>query len=167
MTVPGMVEKLNIQMNLGFTASNLYLYLSEWCSEHKLAGAAAFLRSQAQSNVTRMMRVFDFMKTAGAHPILNADKSSRPSCDSLEGLFATTLEAHLRLSGQAKALSLEARSHRDEKMLGFMTALEKELQQDAVLLQTICDQVRSARRSGLCIYQTDRLLINVVNNQIH
>ena len=107
------------------------------------------------------------MKKAGAHPILNADKSRPSSCDSLEGLFATTLEAHLRLSGQAKALSLEARSHRDEKTLRFLTSLEKELHQDSVLLQTIFEKVRSARRSGLCIYQTDRLLINVVNNQLH
>ncbi len=60
MTVPGMVQKLNVQMNMDFCASNLYLRLSEWCAEQKLTGTATFLRSQAQSSVTQMMRVFEF-----------------------------------------------------------------------------------------------------------
>lgn len=34
MAAVGMVNKLNNQMNLEFYASNLYLHLSEWCSEH-------------------------------------------------------------------------------------------------------------------------------------
>lgn len=167
MTVPGMVQKLNTQMNLGFTASNLYLRLSEWCCEHKLTGAAAFLRSQAQSNVTRMMRVFDYMKKAGAHPIVTANRSSPTPCDSLEELFARTLDAHQQLSAKIKELTQEARTLDDEGTLGFLKSLEKELQQEGVLLQTILDEVRSARRSGLCMHQTDRLLITVVNNQIH
>ena len=167
MTVPGMVQKLNTQMNLGFTASNLYLRLSEWCCEHKLTGAAAFLRTQAQANVNRMMRMFEFMKTAGAHPILKASKSSPPPCASLEELFSASLDAHRQLSEKASELLHEARAHRDESTLRFLISLEKELEQDGVLLQTILDEVRSARRSGLCMYQTDKLLINVVDNQVH
>ncbi|VFS66541.1 Probable ferritin-1 [Kluyvera cryocrescens] len=38
MAVSGMVQKLNAQMNLEFYASNHYLRLSEWCSEHRLNG---------------------------------------------------------------------------------------------------------------------------------
>lgn len=43
MAAVGMVQKLNTQMNLEFYASNLYLHLSEWCSEHSLTGTATFL----------------------------------------------------------------------------------------------------------------------------
>ncbi len=63
MAAVGMVQKLNTPMNLEFYASNLYLHLSEWCSEHSLTGTATFLRTQAQGNVTQMMRMFNFMKT--------------------------------------------------------------------------------------------------------
>ncbi|MGS9121394.1 ferritin-like domain-containing protein, partial [Salmonella enterica subsp. enterica serovar Infantis] len=52
-------------MNLEFYASNLYLNLSEWCSEHSLTDTATFLRTHAKGNLTQMMRMFNFMKNAG------------------------------------------------------------------------------------------------------
>ncbi|EQA3332419.1 MAG: ferritin-like domain-containing protein, partial [Escherichia coli] len=57
MATAGMLLKLNSQMNREFYASNLYLHLSNWCSEQSLNGTATFLRAQAQSNVTQMMRM--------------------------------------------------------------------------------------------------------------
>jgi Ferritin-like protein len=72
MATQAMIQKLNAQMNLEFYASNLHLYLSEWCSENSLTGTATFFRTQAQSNVTHMMRVFDFIKDSGANPIVKA-----------------------------------------------------------------------------------------------
>ncbi|KFT03923.1 ferritin-like domain-containing protein, partial [Salmonella enterica] len=67
MAAVGMVQKLNTPMNLEFYASNLYLHLSEWCSEHSLTGTATFLRTQAQGNGTQMMRQVYFFETPG-HP---------------------------------------------------------------------------------------------------
>ena len=72
MATAGMLLKLNSQMNREFYASNLYLHLSNWCSEQSLNGTATFLRAQAQSNVTQMMRMFNFMKSVGATPIVKA-----------------------------------------------------------------------------------------------
>ncbi len=72
MATAGMLLKLNSQMNREFYASNLYLHLSNWCSEQSLNGTATFLRARAQSNVTQMMRMFNFMKSVGATPIVKA-----------------------------------------------------------------------------------------------
>ena len=72
MTNQTMMQKLNAQMNLEFYASNLHLHLSAWCSRKSLNGTATFFRTQAQSNVTHMMRVFNFLKGAGANPIVKA-----------------------------------------------------------------------------------------------
>ena len=89
MAVLGMVQKLNAQMNLEFYASNHYLRLSEWCSEHRLNGTATFLRAQAQSSVTQMMRVFDYMKKSGAYPVVKAFVAREDKCATLEDLFIT------------------------------------------------------------------------------
>ena len=43
----------------------------------------------------------------------------------------------------------------------------KEQEQDGILLKTILDEVRSARKAGLCIQQTDQHLLNIVNQQQH
>jgi Ferritin-like protein len=167
MAVPGMVQKLNAQMNLEFSASNLYLRLSEWCSEHRLNGTAMFLRTQAQSSVTQMMRVFDFMKKSGAYPVVKALEPQDQQCATLEELFLQTIEEYEQRSTTLSELTEQAKVLRDDNTLSFLTNLEEEQQQDGILLQTILDEVRSARKAGLCMQQTDQHLLNVVNNQLH
>lgn len=163
----GMVQKLNTQMNLEFYASNLYLHLSDWCSEHSLMGTATFLRTQAQSNVTQMMRMFNYMKNAGANPVVKAIDVPGEDLHSLEELFQKTLEDHEQRASTLSRLADEAEALNDTPTLSFLHTLEKEQQQDGLLLQTILDEVRSAKRAGLCPAQTDQHVLNVVNYQQH
>lgn len=167
MTAPGMIQKLNNQMNLEFYASNLYLQLSDWCSEHSLNGTATFLRAQAQSNVTHMMRVFDYMKNAGANPIVKAINVPGERYDSLEELFQRTLDEYEQRTITLTRLAREAKALDDSNTLSFLHDMEKEQQQDGVLLKTILDEVRSARSAGLCMEQTDQHLLNIMNHQRH
>ena len=55
----------------------------------------------------------------------------------------------------------------DDNTLTFLNALEEEQEQDGILLKTILDEVRSARKAGLCIQQTDQHLLNIVTQQQH
>ncbi|MDI3363053.1 non-heme ferritin-like protein [Lelliottia sp. V89_10] len=167
MTTSGMIQKLNTQMNLEFNASNLYLQLSDWCSEHSLNGTATFLRTQAQSNITQMMRVFEYMKQAGANPIVKARVVSEESCSSLEELFQKTIEEYEQRCTMLKTLAGEAKALHDDDTLDFLRDIGKEQQQDGLLLKTILDEVRSARRAGRCMTQTDQHLLNLVNFQQH
>ncbi|HBU3559376.1 TPA: ferritin, partial [Klebsiella pneumoniae] len=70
MIASGIVQKLNAQMNQEFYTSNLYLQLSQRCSENSLNGTALFLRHQAQNTVTQMMRMYEYIKQRGATPVL-------------------------------------------------------------------------------------------------
>lgn len=167
MAVVGMVNKLNTQMNLEFYASNLYLHLSEWCSEHRLMGTATFLRTQAQSNVTQMMRMFNYMKNAGANPVVTAIDVQEEDLHSLEELFQKTIDDYEQRSSTLSRLTQEAEVLNDVSTLDFLHDLEKEQQQDGLLLQTILDEVRSAKRAGMCPTQTDQHVLNVVNYQQH
>jgi ferritin-like protein 2 len=167
MTTSGMIQKLNTQMNLEFNASNLYLQLSDWCSEHSLNGTATFLRTQAQCNITHMMRVFDYMKQAGANPIVKARVNSDDACSSLEEIFQKTLDEYEQRCTMLKTLTGEAKALNDDTTLDFLRDMRKEQQQDGLLLKTILDEVRSAKRAGLCMTQTDQHLLNLVNCQRH
>lgn len=167
MTTSGMIQKLNTQMNLEFNASNLYLQLSDWCSEHSLNGTATFLRTQAQCNITHMMRVFDYMKKAGANPIVKARVISDDTCSSLEELFQKTLDEYEQRCTMLKTLTGEAKALNDDTTLDFLRDMRKEQQQDGLLLKTILDEVRCAKRAGLCMTQTDQHLLNLVNYQHH
>lgn len=167
MAVLGMVQKLNAQMNLEFYASNHYLRLSEWCSEHRLNGTATFLRAQAQSSVTQMMRVFDYMKKSGAYPVVKAFVAREDKCATLEDLFIKTIEDHEQRTSTLSELAQEAKVLQDDSTLSFLNALEEEQEQDGILLKTILDEVRCARKAGLCIQQTDQHLLNVMTHQQH
>ncbi|MCU6670028.1 non-heme ferritin-like protein [Enterobacteriaceae bacterium H4N4] len=167
MAVSDMINKLNTQMNLEFHASNLSLHLSEWCSEHQLNGSATFLRIQAQSNVTQMMRVFDYLKKSGAMPVLKPLDIFDEDCSCLEAVFQRTLEEYEQRCLTLNQLTDEAREAKDISTLNFLHDIEKEQQQDGILLKTVLDEVRQARQAGICPEQTDRHLLNVVNCQHH
>ncbi|WP_261289838.1 non-heme ferritin-like protein, partial [Escherichia coli] len=119
MATAGMLLKLNSQMNREFYASNLYLHLSNWCSEQSLNGTATFLRAQAQSNVTQMMRMFNFMKSVGATPIVKAIDVPGEKLNSLEELFQKTMEEYEQRSSTLAQLADEAKELNDVNRPGF------------------------------------------------
>ena len=57
MVVPGMVQKLNNQLNLEFHTSNLYLQLSEWCIQRSsmLSGLTAEAKAQSDESTLRFL----------------------------------------------------------------------------------------------------------------
>ncbi|WES66614.1 non-heme ferritin-like protein [Superficieibacter sp. HKU1] len=163
----GMVQKLNVQMNLEYNASNRYLRLSEWCAKRKLTGTAIFLRSQAQINVTRMMRVFDFIKKSGANPVVATTNPIEEQCTNLEELFSQTMMDFQHRSETLTKLIEEARSQNDAATLAFLTQIATEREEHGLLLQTIFEEVRHAGQAGMKMEQTDQHLLNVVNYQQH
>lgn len=167
MTTQTMMQKLNAQLNLEFYASNLHLHISSWCSENSLNGSATFFRSQAQSNVTHMMRVFNFMKASGANPTVKALDTIDDNYSSLEELFEKTLEQYEQRCSTLNKLADEARAQHDTKTLKFLRDMDKAQQQDGMLLKTLADEIHNAQQAGLCPEQTDRHLLDLVTVQHH
>nr|MDM9134991.1 hypothetical protein [Escherichia coli] len=64
-------------------------------------------------------------------------------------------------------LADEAKELNDDSTVNFLRDLEKEQQHDGLLLQTILDEVRSAKLAGMCPVQTDQHVLNVVSHQLH
>ena len=165
MAVPGMVQKLNNQMNLEFYTSNLYLHLSEWCTQQRLNGTSTFLRNRAQASITQMMRVFDFMKKSGAWPVVKAEGPYGTECSSLEDLFSKTVEDYQQRSTILSSLAEEAKAQSDESTLRFLTLLAEEQDQDGMLLETILEEIRLAKNAGASVQQTDSHLLDLVSQQ--
>ena len=165
MVVPRMVQKLNNQMNFEFHTSNLYLHLSEWCTQHRLNGTATFLRNRAQASITQTMRVFDFMKKSGAWPVVKAQDTYSAECTSLEDLFSKTVEDYQQRSSILSSLAEEAKAQSDAPTLRFLTLLAEQQDGDGMLLETILDEVRHAEKAGTSEQQTDRYLLDLVSNQ--
>ncbi|BDH45389.1 bacterial non-heme ferritin-like protein [Salmonella enterica subsp. enterica serovar Choleraesuis] len=162
MAVFGIVQKLNAQINHEFYSSNLYLQLSNWCSEHSMNGAAGFLRAMAQGKVTHMMSVFDYMKQAGGMPVVEQIMVPHKRCNSLEELFHHTLEDYRLRMDSLAGLVNAAREANDDATVTFLTSLESRQRQDGLRLRTLLDAVRKAADAGLGATQTDRQLTSLM-----
>ena len=47
------------------------------------------------------------------------------------------------------------------------TRYGREQQQDGMLLKTLADEIRNAKRAGICLEQTDRHLLDIATVQHH
>ncbi|MDW3283523.1 ferritin, partial [Escherichia coli] len=55
----------------------------------------------------------------------------------------------------------------DITTLRFLRDMDKEQQQDGLLLKTLADELHNAQQAGLCPEQTDRHLLDIVAVQHH
>ena len=167
MRVAGVAQKLNAQINREFYSSNLYLQLSEWCAAHRFNSSALFLRHQAQGNVTQMMRVFDFMKHAGAMPVVRMSETPNSACTSLEEIYIQTLQdCQLRLKTLSR-LAHEAENADDLETLTFLRELEEMQQEVGLMVIKLLVEVRKANEAGLGMEQTDKSLLPIFTPNLH
>jgi ferritin-like protein 2 len=96
-------------MNQEFYTSNLYLQLSQRCSENSLNGTALFLRHQAQNTVTQMMRMYEYIKQSGATPVLQEQHARCGEFSTLEDLFEQTVSDYQKRINALTSLTEDAR----------------------------------------------------------
>lgn len=163
MLAASLIQRLNAQINREFYSSHLCLHLSAWCTQHSLTGSANFLRSQAQNNVTHMMRVFNFMKQSGGMPSVGTMPPPKCECLNLEELFQQTLDDYYLRHDTLSGLKEEARAANAGKVESFLVSLSKEQDRDGKILLTILEQVKEAKSAGLCMNQADRKLLELID----
>ena len=163
MIASGIVQKLNAQMNQEIYTSNLYLQLSQRCSENSLNGTALFLRHQAQNTVTQLMRMYEYIKQSGATPVLQEQHARCGEFSTLEDLFEQTVSDYQKRINALTSLTEDAQAANDKSAINFLKRYRKEEIVDGTLLQIILDEVRSAKKAGINMQQTDHYLVGVID----
>ena len=85
----------------------------------------------------------------------------------LEELFQKTLEEYEQRCTKLNKLADEAKAQQDIITLKFLRDMDREQQQDGMLLKTLADEIRNAKRAGICLEQTDRHLLDIATVQHH
>lgn len=101
-----------------------------------------------------MMRVFNFLKGAGANPIVKAPDAINGHYSSLEELFRKTLEEYEQRCATLNKLADEARAQHDSATLQFCAIWTKSSSRTAFCLKHW--RMSSATRSSQVMPGTDR-----------
>lgn len=123
-----MTQKLNTQMNLEFHASHLYLSLGNGCMTRNLPDVGALLRIQAQQCVTRMMRLFDYIKASGGCPVIKPVNMTDNNIVSVEDVIRQLMENQALRICALECLAEETSLHEGIAILDLLKNIHTEYQ---------------------------------------
>ena len=153
-----MVDSLNSQIQLESYSSNLYLQMSAWAEVKGLEGCAAFLRAQAQDELTHMHRLFKYVYETGALPLIGAIKAPPTKFKSVSDLFQQVHEHEKFITGKINDLMALALAEQDHSTANFLQWYVAEQHEEEHTMQKILDKIKNIGESGSGVYFIDRAI---------
>ncbi|EIH9386603.1 ferritin [Escherichia coli] len=123
----------------------------------------ALSRNRPQNTVTQMMRMYEYIKQSGATPVLQEQHARCGEFSTLEDLFEQTVSDYQKRINALTSLTEDAQAANDKSTINFLKRYRKEEIVDGTLLQIILDEVRSAKKAGINMQQTDHYLVGVID----
>ena len=156
------IDQLNIQINVEFYSSNLYLQMSAWCGSKGLEGAESFLKSHSTEEMEHMQRLFDYMGECGALPILGAIEAPPIEWGSVKEIFEQTYEHEQFVTKNINDLLEVALSEKDHSTFHFLQWYVAEQHEEEKLFKSIVDKMNIIGTEGLGLYQFDQVVGGMV-----
>ncbi len=151
-----MVTQLNIQINLEFYSSNLYLQMSAWCEEKGFEGAASFMRKHASEEMDHMTRIFTYVSETGALPILGAIDAPPHEFESLADVFQKTYEHECQITERINKLAHQAFTNQDYSTFNFLQWYVAEQHEEETLFKSILDKINLVGHDGHALFFVDK-----------
>ena len=163
MLKPEMVENLNLQINLEFYSSNLYLQMSAWCEEKGFEGAAKFMRKHAGEEMEHMTRLFTYVSETGALPILGAIDAPPHDFESLSDVFEKTYLHECLITEKINSLAHQAFTNQDYSTFNLLQWYVAEQHEEETLFKSILDKIKLVGNDGHALFFVDKDLAEMAN----
>ncbi|MCC7417857.1 MAG: ferritin [Acidobacteria bacterium] len=98
------LNAINVQINSEFDASYRYLAMAAFCEHQKFAGAASWLRFQAEEERQHGLKLFNFVLARDGVVALEAVEQPKGSFASLRHVFEEALAHEQRVTQEINAL---------------------------------------------------------------
>ena len=134
------LDKLNAQINFEFYSANIYLQMSAWAENNKFAGAAAFLKKQAQEELMHMTKIFDYVNETGNMALIGKIDEPPTNFKSLYDLFKLVLDHEKIVTKRIHELSAIAWEDRDLTTFNFLQWFVTEQHEEETTFQGILDK---------------------------
>ncbi len=153
-----MIGKLNDQIGIEFSSSNLYLQMSGWCSFKGFDGAAAFLSVHAEEERMHMMKLFTYLGETGSMAVIPALEQPQQEYDSLNAMFDQILEHERFVTSKINDLVALAYEEKDYSSLNFLQWYVGEQHEEESLFSSLVDKINLIGHDGRGLYLIDREL---------
>ena len=134
------LDKLNDQLNFEFYSSNIYLQMSAWAENNKYAGAAAYLKKQAQEELVHMTKIFDYVNETGSIAIIGKIEAPKINYKSIYEIFKIILEHEKIVTKRIHEISHIAWTDKDLTTFNFMQWFIAEQHEEEKQFQGILDK---------------------------
>lgn len=160
-----MINSLNNQIQLESYSSNLYLQMSAWAEIKGLEGCAAFLRTQAQDELTHMHRLFKYVYETGALPVIGTIKAPPTEYKSISEVFQQVHQHERLITSKINELMTLALKEQDHSTVNFLQWYVAEQHEEEHTMQMILDKIKNIGEKGSGVYFIDRAIGAITRGQ--
>jgi ferritin len=152
-----MLAALNDQITKELYSSYLYLQMAAWLDARSLSGMAAWMKVQAQEELSHTMIFYNYVTERGGFVELGAIDKPPASFESVEAVFAATLEHEQKVTASINSLmdlALELKDYATRNRLEWFISEQVEEENN---VGSILEKVKMIG-SGHALYMLDKEL---------
>ena len=160
-----MLDKLNDQLNYEFYSSNIYLQMSAWAENNKYAGAAAYLKKQAQEELAHMLKIFDYINETGSMAVVGNIDAPKINYKSVQEVFKIILDHERIVTKKIHEISQIAWTDKDLTTFNFMQWFIAEQHEEETQAQGILDKFEFIGNDKRGLFMIDQELGNIADER--
>ena len=153
-----MEKALNEQINAELYSFYLYLSMSSWCEAGNWSGMAAWMRKQAEEEMTHAMKLFRYVTERGGRVQLPAIAEPPAEWASPLALFEASLAHEREVTARISALVERADAEKDHATHAFLQWFVTEQVEEESTLEPVVAHLKLAGDNVAALLGMDRSL---------
>jgi len=153
-----MKDALNDQINAELYSAYIYLSMSAYFEDNNLAGAANWMRIQAQEELGHAMKFFTYINDRHSRITLKPIEGPPAEWKSILDAFEEAFKHEQYISGRIHKLADVATKESDHATLSFLKWFIDEQVEEEASVDEIVQQLKLVGEKGQGLYMIDREL---------
>lgn len=150
-----LIEALNNQMNLEFSASHQYLAMGAYCSAENWDGFANFFIVQAEEERFHAMKIFHFINALGRRAVINQVETPKAEYSSIINTFEQAYENEKKVTKAIYALSDKALDEREHATINFLKWFIDEQIEEEATFDSIIQKLKRIENDSNSLFMLD------------
>jgi ferritin len=158
---PKLIDRLNEQIHLEFSSSNMYLQMSAWCEVHGYGGAAFFLRKHSGEEMEHMHKLFGYLNGQGSMALVGQIDAPPVDFKSLPEVFQRALEHEKHVTNKINDLVEQSLLLKDYATFNFLQWYVAEQREEETLFTDIVAKIELLGGEQRGLYFVDREIASI------